>query len=122
MRKNNKECTSKDCLKSSGLINWIRCDCCSSWYHISCVNISRSNSKKTQLCVDVKSVNKATIGNDLVLDNFVNTAISNVRVLKRVSKDSRDPFAESLSDKINYIVYNVDVTKWLIFLTSFLFC
>ena len=127
MRKNNKEYTSKDCLKHSGLINWIRCDCCSIWYHISCVNNSLSESKKTQwfqcpLCVDVKSVKKATIGNDLVLDNYVNTAISNVRVLKRVPKDSRVPLAESLLDKINGIVYNVeDVTKWLIFLTSFLF-
>ena len=49
--------------------------------------MSLSDSKKTQyfpfpLCVDVKSVNKAVIGNDLVLDNYVNTAISNVRVLK----------------------------------------
>ena len=126
MRKNNKECTSEDCLKPSGLINWIRCDCCSSWYLISCVNISLSDSKKTQwfqcpLCVDVQSVNKATIGNDLLLDNDVNTAISNVRVLKRVPKNSRVPLAESLSDKINDIVYNVeDVTKWLISLTSFL--
>ena len=51
-----------------------------------------------------------------MLDNYVNTAISNVRVLKRVPKDSRVPLAESLSDKINDIVYNVeDVTKWLIF-------
>ena len=56
------------------------------------------------LYVDVKYVNKATIGNDLVLDNYVNTAISNVRVLKRVPKDSRVPLAESLSDKINDIV------------------
>ena len=125
MRKNNKECTGKDCLKPSGLINWIRCDCFSSWYHISCVNISLSDSKKNQwyqchLCVDVKFVDKATIGNDLVLDNYVNTAISNVRVLKRVPKDSRVPLAESVSQKINDIVYNVeDVTKWLIFLTSF---
>ena len=108
-RKNNKECTSKDFLKPSGLINWIRCVSCSSWYHIICVNISFSDSKKTQwfqcpLCVDVKSVNKATIGKDLVLDNYVNTAISNVRVLKRVTKDSRVPLAESLSDKINDIV------------------
>ena len=62
------------------------------------------------------------MGNDLVLDNYVNTAISNVRVLKQVPKNSRVPLAESLSDKINDIVYNVeDVTKWLIFLTSFLF-
>ena len=127
MRKNNKECTSKDCLKPSGLINWIRCDCCSSSYHISCVNISLSVSKKTQwfqcpLCVDVKCVKKATIGNDLVLENYFNTAISNVRVLKRVPKVSHVPLAESLSDKINDIVYNVeDVTMWLIFLTSFLF-
>ena len=74
------------------------------------------------LCVDVKSVNKATIGNDLVLDNYVKTTISNVRVLKRVPKDSRFPLAEILSDKTNDIVYNVeDVTKWLIFLTSFFF-
>ena len=121
MRKNNKKCTSKDCLKPSGLINCFRCDCCSSWYHISFVNVSLSDSKKTQwfqcpLCVDVKSVNKATIGNDLVLDNYVNTTILNVRVLKRVPKDSRVPLAESLSDKINDIVYNVeDVTKWLTF-------
>ena len=57
-----------------------------------------------------------------MLDNYVNTAISNVRVLKRVPKDSRVSLAESLSDKINAIVYNVeDVTKWLIVLTSFLF-
>ena len=51
-----------------------------------------------------------------MVDNYVNTAISNVRVLKRVPKDSRVPLAESLSDKINDIVYNVeDVTKWLFF-------
>ena len=57
-----------------------------------------------------------------MLDNYGNTAISNVRVIKRVPKDSRVPLAESLSDKINDIVYNVeDVTNWLIFLTSFLF-
>ena len=74
------------------------------------------------LCVDIKSVNKATKGNDLVLDNFVNTAISNVRVLRRVLKDSRIPLEESISDKIDDIPYNVeDFTKWLIFLTSFLF-
>ena len=84
------------------------------------VKISLSDSRKTRwfqcpLCVDVKSVNKATIGNFLVLDNYVNTAISKVRVLKRVPKDSRVPLAESLSDKIIDIVYNVeDVTKWLI--------
>ena len=119
MRKNNKECSSKDCLKPSGLINWIRCDCCSSWYHISCVKISLSDSYQwfqCLLCVGVISVNKATIGNDLVLDNYVNTAISNVRVLKRVPEDSGVPMAESLSDKINDFVYNVeDVTKWLNF-------
>ena len=57
-----------------------------------------------------------------MLDNYVNTAISNVRVLKRVPKDSRVPLAESLSEKINDTVYNVeDVRKWLIFLTSFFF-
>ena len=57
-----------------------------------------------------------------MLDNYVNTAISNVRVLKRVPKDSRVPLAESLSEKINDIVYNVeDITKLLIFLTSFFF-
>ena len=127
MRRNNKESTSKDCLKPAGLINWIGCDCFSSWYHIICVNISLSDSKKTQwfqfpLCVDVKSVNKATIANDLVLDNYVNTAISNFRVLKRVPKDSRVSLAENLSDKLNEIVYNVeDVKKWQIFLTSFSF-
>ena len=57
-----------------------------------------------------------------MLDNYVNTAISNVRVLKRIPKDSRVPLAESLSDNINDIFYNVeDITKWLTFLTSFLF-
>ena len=51
-----------------------------------------------------------------MLDNYVKTAISNVRVLKRVPKDSRIPLAESMWDKINDIVYDVkDVTKWLIF-------
>ena len=77
MRKNNKECTSKDCLKPSGLINWIDVIVVLVGI-ISVVNISLSDSKKTQwfqcpLCVDVKSVNKATTGNDLVLDNYANT-------------------------------------------------
>ena len=55
-------------------------------------------------------------------DNYVDTTISNVRVLKSVPKDSRLPLAESLSEKINDIFYNVeDVTKWLIFLMSFSF-
>ena len=57
-----------------------------------------------------------------MLDIYVNAAISNVRVLKRVPKDLLVPLADSLSDKINDIVYNVeDVTKWLTFLTSFFF-
>ena len=65
---------------------------------------------------------KATKINDLVLDSYVNTANSNLRVLKRVPKNSRVPLAEILLDKINDIVYNVkNVTKWLIFLMSFLF-
>ena len=56
-----------------------------------------------------------------MLNNYVNTAISNVRVLKRIPKDSRVPLVENLSDKINDIVYNVeDVTKWLIFFNVFL--
>ena len=56
-----------------------------------------------------------------MLDNYVTTAISNFRVLKRVTKHSRVPLVENLSDKINEIFYNKeDVTKWLIFLTSFL--
>ena len=57
-------------------------------------SVTVGDSKRTQwfqcpLCVDIKSVNKATIGNNLVLDNYVNTAISNIRILKRVPKDSR---------------------------------
>ena len=57
-----------------------------------------------------------------MLDNYVNRAISNVRVIKRVPKNSRVSLVESLSDKIIDIVYNIeDVRKWLIFLTSFLF-
>ena len=68
------------------------------------------------LCVDVKSVNKTTVDNYLVLDNYINTDISKVRVLKRVPKNLRDTLAESLSDKINDIVYNEeDVTKLLNF-------
>ena len=50
-----------------------------------------------------------------MLDKYVKTAISNIRELKRVPKDSRIPLAESLSDKLNNIFYNVEqVTKWLI--------
>ena len=60
--------------------------------------------------------NQATIGNDLVLDKYVKTVISYVRVLKRVPKNSRVHLAVSLPDNINDIFYNEeDVTKWLIF-------
>ena len=121
MRKNSKRVYKQKLLKTFRMINWIGYECYSSWYHICCVKNSLSDSKKTQwfqcpLCVDVKSVNKATIGNDLVLDNCLNTAISNIGVLKRIPKNSLVPLAESVSDKINDVFYNVeDVTKWLIF-------
>ena len=93
MRKNNKECTLKKCIKLSGLVNRIRWDFCSNMYHNNCVNITLSESKKIQwfqclMCVDVNSVNKASIGDDLVLDKYVNTAISNFRLPNSVSKNS----------------------------------
>ena len=57
-----------------------------------------------------------------MLDNYLNTAISNVRVLKRVPKDSRVPSAQSLLDKRNNIFNKVEKTQaWLVFLASFLF-
>ena len=40
------------------------------------------------MCVDVNSVNKASIGDDLKLDKYVNTAISNFRLLNSVPKNS----------------------------------
>ena len=58
------------------------------------------------MCFDVKSVIDASVGDDLLLDNYVNTDISIVRVLKRVPKDSRVPLADSLLDKMNVIFYN----------------
>ena len=70
------------------------------------------------MCVNVKSVNNASIGDELLLDNYVNTTISNVRKLKRVPKDSRVPLAESLSDKTNNIFYNAENNiYWLVFPT-----
>ena len=48
------------------------------------------------LCVDVKFVNRATMGYDLVLDNFIITVISSASVLKRVPKDSRTIMAKNL--------------------------
>ena len=74
------------------------------------------------MCSNVKSVNNASIGDLFLPDSYVTTAISNVRLLKRVTKDSRVSLVESLSDKINGIFYNVEnVTYWLVFLKYFLF-
>ena len=86
----------------------MRCDCCFNWYDSNCVSIALCDSKKIQwfrcpMCVNVKSVNKALIGDYLLLDNYVNTTISNVRVLKRLPKVSHVPMAESLPDKMNSI-------------------
>ena len=65
---------------------------------------------------------KALVVDYLVLDNYVKTAISNVRVLKSVPEDSRVALAQSLLDKIKVIFSNVEcLTYWLLFLTSFLF-
>ena len=72
------------------------------------------------MCVYVKSVIIASIGDDFLLDNYVNAAISSVRVLKRLPKDSRVPLAESHSDKMIDIFSIVEnFTYWLVFLTSF---
>ena len=43
---------------------------------------------------------KTPMGNNSMLDVYVNTAISNVRVLRRVPKGSRLLLAENLSDKM----------------------
>ena len=50
-------------------------------------------------CHNAQSVNKASIGNDLVLDNYVRAAISKTRVIKRVPEDRRVSLAEILSYK-----------------------
>ena len=127
MRKNNKKCTSKECFKTSVILNWLRSDSCSNWYHTNFVNIKLSVSKKIEwfLCptnANVKYVNKDPFGDDLLLDSYVNTAISNVGVLKRVPKYSRVPLAECLLDNLSDVFYNEEnVTYWLVFLMSFLF-
>ena len=73
------------------------------------------------MCVNVKSVNNASIGYELVRDNYANRAISNVRVLMRVTMDSSVPLAANLSDKIYDIFYIVEnVSHCLVFPTSFL--
>ena len=70
----------------------------------------------------MKYVNKAPFGDDLLLDSYVNTAISNVGALKRVPKYSRVPLAECLLDNLSDVFYNEEnVTYWLVFLMSFLF-
>ena len=58
------------------------------------------------MCFDVKCVIHASIGDVLVLDNYVNTDISIVRVLRRVPKDSRVPLADSRLDKMNVLFYS----------------
>ena len=74
------------------------------------------------MCSNVKSVNNASIGDLFLPDSYVTTAISNIRLLKRVPKDSRVSLVENLSDKINGLFYNVEnVTYWLVFLKCFLF-
>ena len=51
----------------------------------------------------MKTISNASIVDDLVLDNYVKTAISKVRVLKRVPKDSLVALAQSLLDKMKDI-------------------
>ena len=83
--------------------------------------ITLSDSKKIRrfqgpMCVYVKYVNNASFVDDLVLDDYVNTGISNVCVLKRVSRDSRVSWAERLLDKMIDIFYTIEnFTFWVVF-------
>ena len=52
------------------------------------------------LCVNVKYVKNALFIDDLVLDDFIITAISNVCVLRRVPRDLRVSLAESFLDNL----------------------
>ena len=80
--------------KPLGFRNWIKCDCCSIWYHTNCVNKTLSDSKNNQwfhctMCVNLKS---------------------------------RAPLAENVSDKMNDTFYNLEkVTYSPVFLYFFLF-
>ena len=86
-----------------------------------------SDSKKIRwfqcpMCVKVNYVNIAPFFDDLVLDDYVNTAIYNVCVLQRLPRDSSVSWAESLLDKMIDICYTMgSFTFWLVFLTPFLF-
>ena len=86
-----------------------------------------SDSKKIRwfqclMCVNVNYVNNAPFFDDLVLDDYVNTAIYNVCVLQRLPRESRVSWAESLLDKMIDIFYTMgSFTFWLVFLTPFLF-
>ena len=74
------------------------------------------------MCVNVKPVNNASIGEDLALENYINRAISNVRMLRKVPKETRVPLEGSILAKMNVIFYNVEnFTFWQIFLMSVLF-
>ena len=86
-----------------------------------------SDSKKIRwfqclMSVNVNYVNNAPFFDDLVLDDYVNTANYNVCVLQRLPRDSRVSWAESLLDKMIDIFYTMgSFTFWLVFLTPFLF-
>ena len=65
MRKKQQRAYSKECLKPLRLLNWIRCDCCST--HINCVNITPSDSKKMQWFQGPMCVNVVVVEQDLGL-------------------------------------------------------
>ena len=48
------------------------------------------------MCANVKIVINTSIGNDLVLDNYVNTAISKVLLFKRAPKNSLGSLGRNL--------------------------
>ena len=72
-------------LKTFRNLNWIGCDCCSNWYSVNCVKINLSDSRKIQcpMSVNVKSIKNYSIGNDSVLDRYVNTVIFVLKKPKR---------------------------------------
>ena len=81
------------------------------------MDFSLTDSRKVQwlqylLCVGVKSVEKTTKSNGLVPDNYADAAVSNVRGLKRLPKDSHLLLATS--DEI-FAPFRIKINKtcWL---------
>ena len=123
-----KECRiCKHSQQNSRKRNWIACSSCASWFHCSCVNLTKAMADSMPLwaCGDCNGQNTQSmqVQSGAVSEEIISSAdigsMRKIKIIKRIPKSARYLAADALSKILSDCARKNDVVSWNKY---FLFC